>query len=125
VVVVSAQTEGQTNMLGRRQAEIETRIIRRVLEDMDGDWPLTEYPGLRRRDIHRCLEVGDLERLRGGNGILAKAFVDSLETCVPEVDEGDWEYMQSFVGHEGGFCNDDELRAGINRVLADARALIS
>jgi len=113
-------------MLEKRQAEIETRIICRILEDMDGDWPLPGYKGLRRRDIHRCLEVGDIEPLRGGNGILAKAFVDSLRTCVPEVDEGDWEYMQTFVHADNGDAySDDELRAGIDRVLADARALIS
>jgi hypothetical protein len=105
-----------------RQTELDARIVRRILADMDEEWPWPEYPGLRREDIALCLTTGTLGPLIGGDGILAKAFTDSLETCVPEVDGGDWQYLQEFVHERDGAYTDDELRRGIERVLVIARA---
>jgi hypothetical protein len=113
-------------MLDTRQMELDALIVRLILGDMDQDWPWPEYPGLRREDISLCLATGTLGPLVGGDGILAKAFTDSLETCVPEVEAGDWEYVQDHVRHvHDDTYSESDVRAGIERVLATARAALA
>jgi hypothetical protein len=108
-------------MLDARQTALDTLIVRLILEDMDQEWPWPEYPGLRRPDISLCIATGTLGPLVGTDGILAKAFIDSLETCVPEVEVGDWEYVQNYVRHvHGDTYSNDDLRAGIERLLTAA-----
>jgi hypothetical protein len=118
-------------MLSTREADLDAKIFRLILEDVRSEMREDDRADLNVEsdDITACSRAGSFLPVYGRGSDLISTFIALLEPCAEEGWDG-WCYVAKFVGRDDVDYDDavkippgaaEEITASIIRVLASAR----